>query len=172
MPIYTKRGDRGLTSLFSGERVKKSDLRVAAVGELDELSTIIGWAKLTLPKRKFELEDIQRDLYWLSSLIDGADVGDTQRLPKRVRDLEAMIDAIEENLPPLREFIVPGQSEPGCRAHIARVVARRVERSLVDIAGPFESAISYVNRLSDLLFVIARDADRELLLADGYLKSP
>jgi len=161
--IYTKGGDAGETSMLSGERVSKADPHIAAVGDLDELSVALGFARIAHPKRADILKNIQQKLYQLSAMISFA--GDKlherfQLDPGSAETLEKLIDDIQSRLPPLKEFIYPGQTEAGCHLHQARVVARRTERGLALL--PEEkrnAAIPFINRLSDLLFVIAREAD-------------
>ena len=173
--VYTRGGDAGETSMLSGERVSKADAHIAAVGDLDELSVALGFARLAHPKRDDILKDIQRNLYQLSALISYAgdkDIDGFKLDIDAVEKLETVIDEIQSELPPLKEFIYPGQSEPGCRLHQARVVARRVERGLTQLpTDKSNAAIPYVNRLSDFLFVVGREAD-EMAGAneEGYRK--
>jgi cob(I)alamin adenosyltransferase len=171
--IYTKTGDTGETALFDGTRVRKSDPRVATYGDLDELSAWLGLARssLTDPELIEMLQRIQRDLFAI-----GARLADpSRRIAGRVtkaavsRDdvtrLEQWIDALESRLPPLRRFILAGGSTAGATLHIARTVCRRAERAMVGLlesngADALESELlTYVNRLSDLLFVMARSAN-------------
>ncbi len=163
--IYTKGGDAGETSMLSGERVSKADPHIAAVGDLDELSVAIGFARLAHPKRVDALKDIQQKLYQLSAMISFAGDKPHERFQLEagaVDALETLIDDIEARLPPLKEFIYPGKTESGCRLHQARVVARRTERGLALLPDEKRNAaIPFINRLSDLLFVIAREADLE-----------
>jgi len=164
--IYTKGGDRGETSLFDQTRVSKADVRVDAYGEVDELNACLGTSRAVLTDVKIaaQLEAIQRDLFALGSML--ADPG--QRIAARVtkaavsmRDVERLeetIDALEEELPPLTRFILPGGSLAGAQLHLARTVCRRAERRVVglgkDAVDPI--VVRYLNRLSDLLFVMAR----------------
>lgn len=162
--IYTRGGDAGETAMLSGERVKKSDPHIAAVGELDELSVSIGFSRLAHPKRNDLLKAIQKNLYQLSALVSYN--GDKEIEQFKLEDgaietLETVIDDIQQTLPPLKDFIYPGQSHASCWLHHARVVARRAERVLTML--PIEkgnAAIPYINRLSDLFFVLAREADQ------------
>ncbi len=170
MPIYTGGGDRGETGLFGGGRVSKDDLRVEAYGAVDELNACLGLARTAgLPK---DLETLaarlQDDLFVL-----GADLAtplDTTARGDRVvrlRDgaakaLEPEIDRLDARLPPLKTFILPGGSPAGAALHVARTVCRRAERRVVTLARHekvSEGAIVYLNRLSDLLFVMARSAN-------------
>jgi cob(I)alamin adenosyltransferase len=161
--IYTKGGDAGETSMLSGERVSKADPHIAAVGDLDELSVALGFARLAFPKRADALKAIQKDIYMLSAMVSfsGEKANPRFQLPEGAVDqLEKMIDEIEGLLPQLKEFIYPGQTEASCRLHQARVVARRTERGLALLPEPKRgAAVPFINRLSDLLFVIAREAD-------------
>lgn len=171
--VYTRGGDTGETSMLSGERVAKSDPHIAAVGDLDELSVALGFARLAHPKRASEITDIQQKLYQLSAAVSylGDKHTDKFRLPAgSVDQLEALIDEIQAALPPLKEFIYPGQTMESCHVHQARVVARRVERGLADLpAEKRDIAVPFINRLSDLLFVMAREADHLVGAGDiGY----
>jgi len=161
--IYTRGGDAGETSMLSGERVSKADPHIAAVGDLDELSVAIGFARLAHPKRDDILKDIQKNLYQLSAMVSYAgdkDIDQFRLDPNATQALEARIDDIQGALPPLKDFIYPGQSEASCRLHQARAVARRAERGLTALpADKAGAAIAYINRLSDFLFALAREAD-------------
>jgi len=163
--IYTKGGDAGETSLGSGERVAKHDVRVAAYGTVDETNGVIGLIRLhTKGDDDAMLERIQNDLFDL-----GADLctpeGDERRSSAlRVTDsqvdrLETEIDAMNADLQPLTSFVLPGGSAAAAYLHLARTVARRAEREMTILAGRDainESAMRYINRLSDHLFVMAR----------------
>lgn len=163
--IYTRGGDTGETSMLSGQRVSKTDPHIIAVGELDELSVALGFARLAHNRRDDALKDVQKNLYQLSACISYVGEKQDPRFdpdPAAIGILETLIDAINAALPPLKDFIYPGQSEAGCRLHHARVVARRTERVLAAL--PEEKrrkTIPYINRLSDLLFVMAREADQD-----------
>jgi cob(I)alamin adenosyltransferase len=170
VPIYTGGGDRGETGLFGGGRVRKDDLRVEAYGAVDELNASLGMAAtLPLPGELAALlRRIQDELFVL-----GADLATppdaTARADRVVRlkagaakALEPEIDRLEAQLPPLRTFILPGGSPAGAALHLARTVCRRAERRVVTLAQGGEvspEAIVYLNRLSDLLFVMARSAN-------------
>jgi cob(I)alamin adenosyltransferase len=165
MKIYTRTGDAGQTSLFDKTRVSKADSRVDAYGEVDELNAWLGFVRAT------ELDDdldevivrIQRDLFALGAqLADPADKI-AERVTKAslgdedVARLEALIDWLETELPPLARFILAGGSPVGAALHLARTVCRRVERKIVALGPSVDPVlIRYVNRLSDLLFVLAR----------------
>ena len=164
--VYTKTGDAGETSMLSGERVSKADPHIAAVGDLDELSVVLGFARLAHPKRADALKEIQKQLYQLSAMISFAGDKTHERFQLEVGAVEALerlIDEVEASLPPLKDFIYPGQTEAGCRLHLARVVARRVERTLTLLPGEKRGAsVPFVNRLSDLLFVLAREVEKDV----------
>jgi cob(I)alamin adenosyltransferase len=163
--IYTRTGDTGETSLFSGDRARKDDPRVDAYGEVDELNAWLGLARASQldPAVEAELIQIQRDLFALGAqLADPADklaprvtkaiVGDDD-----IVRLEQSIDRLEEELSPLRRFILAGGTQAGAALHVARTVCRRAERRMVALDPPVQPVLlRYVNRLSDLLFVLAR----------------
>ncbi len=164
--VYTKTGDAGQTSLVSGARVSKADLRVCGYGDVDELNSLLGVTR-TFPLDK-ELEALlgrlQHELFTL-----GADLATPSGTPvprvdeELVTRLEQTIDQYLAELEPLREFILPGGSQAGAMLHLARTVARRAERSVVALMereAVNEHALRYLNRLSDLLFVLARAANR------------
>jgi len=163
--IYTRTGDTGDTSLVGGTRVRKSDPRVDAYGDIDELNAWLGLARASSSDRELddELARVQRDLFALGAqLADPADkiagriakaaLGDDD-----VARLERLIDRGEAELPPLKRFILAGGSPAGAALHVARTVCRRAERRMVSLQPPVDAALlRYVNRLSDLLFVFAR----------------
>ena len=166
MPLYTKTGDRGDTGLFDGTRVAKSDPRVDAYGEVDELNACIGLARASLADAALgdELAHIQRDLFALGARLADPSAKIAARVtkaaiaPEDITRLERLIDRYDAELPPLRRFIVPGGSPAGAALHVARTVCRRAERRIVGL-GPDTiepGLLVYVNRLSDLLFVLAR----------------
>lgn len=163
MSIYTKTGDAGKTGLFDGTRVDKDDVRVAAYGEVDELCSVIGLlGACEIPDdRRDALLDIQRDLFEIGA--DLATPGSEKCrsfVQDRIRELEAWIDEIMDRLPPLRSFILPGGCTEAGFAHLARTVCRRAERTCwhaqKSVSFPQEILV-YLNRLSDLLFALARD---------------
>ena len=163
MKLYTKKGDGGKTSLFSGRRTEKSDPCVNVVGDLDELSAALGLAAIAYPSARVEIRTIQHDLYAISAVISSE--GQRPELvfsDVEARRLETIIDYVSDVLPPLRDFIYPGESEASSRLHMARVIARRAERSLTALEPPAPASVkAYINRLSDLLFVWARRADHD-----------
>lgn len=169
MKIYTKTGDAGETSLFDQTRVSKADARVDAYGEVDEVNACLGAARAALAGGDIAeaLEAIQKDLFALGArLADPAAriagrVSKAAITPEHVRRLEETVDRLEAELPPLRRFILPGGAMAGSLLHMARTVCRRAERRVValgpDAAEPI--LVVYLNRLSDLLFVMARAAN-------------
>ena len=172
MKIYTRTGDRGETSLFGGARVAKNDARIEAYGTIDELSSFIGVARASsLPSEvDTTLEQVQRDLFEVGAHL--ASPG-TSRFagvdPQRIADLESGIDAMERELAPLTNFILPGGASSAAQLHVARTVCRRAERLVValhDDSPATQSSIAYLNRLSDYLFVAARFANLRAGAAD------
>jgi cob(I)alamin adenosyltransferase len=168
--IYTKTGDTGETSLFDGTRVSKSDSRVDAYGDVDELNAWLGLirAQEAEPDLDEMLGQIQKDLFALGAIL--ADPG--HRIAARVDKaalsiedvtrLEYWIDTLESGLGPLRQFVIAGGSATGAQLHLARTVCRRAERRMVLLGSDaFEPVLlSYMNRLSDLLFVMARTVNK------------
>ena len=169
--IYTRTGDAGETGLFGGGRVGKDAPRVDAYGEVDELNASIGLARAIHPEPEIdaELERIQRDLFAIGSLLATPDREKMQRQlakaelhDERVTELEALMDRADTELEPLRRFILPGGSPKGAALHVARTVCRRAERRVVHVAREIEIpaiVVTYLNRLSDLLFTMARLAN-------------
>jgi cob(I)alamin adenosyltransferase len=166
--IYTKTGDSGETSLFDNSRVLKSHPRVDAYGEVDELNACLGLARAfgIAPDLDLVLDAIQRELFAVGSRLADPTTRVAGRIEKafvqkeNVERLEGLIDQFEAALPPLKRFILPGGSVAGAWLHLARTVCRRAERRVVGLG---EDAVEpilvvYLNRLSDLLFVMARTA--------------
>jgi cob(I)alamin adenosyltransferase len=175
--IYTRAGDAGETGLLGGRRVRKSIGRVAAYGEVDELSAALGLARAALPDGELAalLVGIQRDLFALGAQIADARPEASQRPQKagfseeKVAAVEHAIDRVEAELLPLQQFILPGGCEAGARLHLARTVCRRAERRVVALAEQEEvpaAILAYMNRLSDLLFVLARLVNQRAGSAD------
>jgi cob(I)alamin adenosyltransferase len=165
--IYTRGGDKGQTGLGDGSRVRKDDRRVAAYGDVDELSAVIGLARAQAGPTALAalLGDVQRDLFAIGTQLAAPRATAGARKPKaavaaeRVERLEQAIDARETDLPPLQAFILPGGTPLGALLHVARTVCRRAERSVVGLArdrAVDPVVLAYLNRLSDLLFVLAR----------------
>ena len=169
MKIYTRTGDRGDTGLFDGTRVSKADPRVSAYGDVDELNAWLGLARASIVDAEIAsmVEQIQRDLFALGSrLADPSHkiAGRVSKASVTAEDatrLEGWIDQLESELPPLRRFILAGGAPSGAAFHVARTVCRRAERAIVSLGdGAVEDAVLvYINRLSDLLFVLARAAN-------------
>lgn len=176
--IYTRTGDAGETGLVTGQRVKKSDLRIAAYGDVDELNSALGLARATnrarpegAPARTTLddwLRDVQNELFLVGSDL-ACVLADRPAQMKVVGEAEATrleqrIDAMNGELGPLTEFILPGGGRLGAELHLARTIARRAERAAVALAErePVDPAtIRYLNRLSDFLFVAARWAAKQ-----------
>lgn len=172
MKIYTKTGDKGDTGLFGGGRVPKDHPRVSAYGEVDELNSFLGLARATEPLPRIDeiLLAIQRDLLAIGALLatpDREKMREHLRKARvddgRIHELERAIDAADLELEPLKAFIIPGGSSKGAMLHVCRTVCRRAERAVVAMAETEsipDIAIVYLNRLSDLLFTLARLANR------------
>ncbi len=169
--IYTKKGDQGTTCLVSGETVDKSHTRLDSYGTLDELNSYIGYARLELKNiSKLDplLFEIQNDLFNIGSQLANTDPNIKSKLPnifdKDVLKLEKCIDELTEELPDLKNFILPGGTKASGLLHIARTVCRRAERIIIKLKtenNPIDPLfIQYINRLSDLLFVMARYANK------------
>ena len=166
MKIYTRTGDAGETSLFDNSRVSKADARVDAYGEVDELNATIGAALAAGVGSDLAaaLEAIQRDLFAVGARLADPSARIADRVtkaavtPADIQRLEEMIDRLETELTPLRRFILPGGTPSGALLHFARTVCRRSERRVVGLGGGAADTdvIVYLNRLSDLLFVMAR----------------
>lgn len=184
MKIYTGTGDRGKTSLFSGERVSKASERIEAYGDLDELNSIIGALIAHLPSDQSDLtgglQQIQADIFlisaWLATTANSPAVDSLEPIEeKQIVFLENAIDRIENLLPDLNNFILPGGHISAAWAHLARSVCRRTERHTVlvleesdndETAEQLKKALIYLNRLSDYLFVLARECNRLHGLSD------
>jgi cob(I)alamin adenosyltransferase len=170
--IYTKTGDTGDTGLFGGGRVPKDDPRVEAYGDVDELNAVIGMARAVeqMPRIDEVLVPLQRDLFAIGALLATPDREKmAQHLEKariddeRIAQLEQAIDDAESELEPLRAFIVPGGTPKAAALHVARTVCRRAERHVVRLQHSVELpelTVIYLNRLSDLLFTLARLANK------------
>jgi cob(I)alamin adenosyltransferase len=167
--IYTRTGDGGETALFGGTRVRKSDPRVNAYGEIDELNAVLGLVRAHRVDGPLDawLDHLQRDLFALGARLADPNAriaGQVTKAalgPEDVARLEGWIDAAEAELAPLRRFILPGGSHAGATLHLARTTCRRAERSIIALGEGAVDAVllAYVNRLSDLLFVLARLAN-------------
>jgi cob(I)alamin adenosyltransferase len=187
--IYTRSGDQGETGLFGGERVGKDDLRVEAYGTVDELNAVLGVARTHAPDAEIDalLLSVQHDLFHLGADLSTPRAEETEKgriviqrvSAERVDRLEQWIDRFEAELPPLTRFILPGGTPLAASLHLGRVVCRRAERRCVTLTRAEEDAgrtplnaqiLRYLNRLSDLLFVLARLANHRAGVSDVYWK--
>ena len=166
MPIYTKTGDQGTTSLASGRRVSKTDARIEAYGTVDELNSFIGLLRAGTADKPGQGES-DRQLAWIQNKLFnlGAALSEAPGewiTAGDVQQVEQWIDAMQAVIPQQRAFLLPSGSEPVCRCHICRTVCRRAERRMLEIVSmnPHKNALSselkFINRLSDYLFVLAR----------------
>lgn len=173
LKIYTRGGDAGETTLLGGDRVAKDDARVAAYGTVDELNACLGvvlaLADPAVPCE--ELSEIQEDLFTIGSRLAASDPDRALRkgtIPQldegRISEIEAWIDRMDDELPPLDAFVLPGGSPSAAHLHVARTVCRRAERkvvALLDVQPDLgDVVVPYLNRVSDLLFTLARFANR------------
>jgi cob(I)alamin adenosyltransferase len=172
--IYTRTGDKGTTGLGDGSRINKDSLRVDAMGDVDELNSVIG-IMLTeaVPNDLIlALTKIQHDLFNV-----GAEIcipGYIILQQSRIADLEHIIDTLNEHLTPLKEFILPGGTKAAAYCHLARTVCRRAERKLVELhrnEKVTDISLQYLNRLSDLLFVMCRTINKEAGVSDVLWKN-
>ena len=182
MKIYTRTGDRGETGLFGGQRVRKDHVRVEAYGAVDELNSVLGLAAVRLDADGETdlargVREIQADLLTIGANLATPRPEDGGRptehvpplRPGRIAEMEQWIDTAEAELEPLRTFILPGGGEAAALLHLARTICRRAERRAVGLAREAhieEELIIYLNRLSDLLFTLARLANRRLGIDD------
>jgi len=156
MKIYTKTGDKGQTSLATGQRVSKTDKRIEAYGTADELNSFVGLLRVQTPDND-ELSWIQNRLFDLGACLAGA----TLRIEDdAIAQIERWIDRMQDQVPPLKAFVLPAGNEATCRAHVCRTVARRLERAMLacDNNDKWQNELMFVNRLSDYFFVLARYA--------------
>lgn len=178
MPIYTRTGDQGSTGLFGGGRVPKDHPRVSAYGEVDELNAAIGIARATAPVDFADplLETVQRDLFALGGHLATPDPAKVAKALERatlsegrIEEFERAIDAADAELPALRAFVLPGGTPKASALHLARTVCRRAERSVIRLGHESQVPplfIVYLNRLSDLLFALARLANHRAGVGD------
>lgn len=163
--IYTRTGDLGQTSLYGGKRVIKSDNRVISYGNIDELNSALG-VLLTHIDKEIKIRDfiltVQNDLFTIGAFLSGAKIN-MRILSLRVKAMEKQIDNMDQKLPNLKEFILPGGNSSAAWSHLSRSICRRSERKVVKVSSlmktekkGFEIVIRYLNRLSDLLFILAR----------------
>ena len=170
MKIYTKTGDGGETGLFAGPRVGKDDARIEAYGTVDELNALLGVVRTAgvSPEIDAIVEKVQNDLFGVGAELATPDPkakGIRRITAAEVTPLEDAIDRLDARLPRLKQFILPGGSPAAAQLHFARTVCRRAERRVVALAHRGESVsdyvLTYLNRLSDLLFVLARAANQD-----------
>ncbi len=160
MKIYTKTGDFGETSLYGGKRVPKNNLRVSVYGIIDELNSLLGVVLSKKLNKRIDIfiNQIQKDLFLIGGYLAGAKVS-IGNLSQQVKEMEKLIDSLDEELPRLQNFILPRGSEKSAFLYLARSVARRAERELVSLSKiekVDEDVLKYMNRLSDLLFIMGR----------------
>lgn len=169
MKIYTKKGDAGETSLFGGTKAKKSNIRIQAYGTVDELNSTLGMglSYTVSDLAKKILSQVQNDLFVVGATLATPDP-EKSRIEEvgehEIESIEQWIDQIEEGLSPLKSFILPGGTGAGSTLHFARTVCRRAERDTVALSEKEEippNTIIYLNRLSDLLFVLARYENKQ-----------
>lgn len=162
MKIYTKTGDKGLTSLANGHRVSKNDLRLESYGTADELNSWVGLLRSRIGSdRQEQMQWIQNKLFNLGALLAGAE-GDEWITNRDVQQIETWIDTIQAQLEPLKAFILPGGNETISTCHICRTITRRLERQMVKLfqtqtINHSDICLQWVNRLSDFWFVLARN---------------
>jgi len=173
--IYTRTGDTGETSLFDGTRVPKNDARVEAYGEVDELNAWLGFARSSLSDQELdaELAGVQRDLFAIGAQLADPAHKIAARVTKAaivdadIERLERLIDRFEQELSPIRRFVLAGGTTSAAALHLARAVCRRVERHIVALNTPDKSLpLRYINRLSDFLFVAARLVNKRAGVAE------
>jgi cob(I)alamin adenosyltransferase len=160
MGITAKTGDDGYTSLLDGRRLRKDHPIVECLGTLDELNAFLGDAKAALPPASGAyisgiINGIQKDLFLVMGILAGTPVPEEGINEER---LNSLIQEMESSLPPFTSFAVPGENPASAKLHIARAVCRRAERRLIALDGESKTLIQYINRLSDLLFLLARKA--------------
>jgi cob(I)alamin adenosyltransferase len=172
--IYTKTGDGGLTSLYGGKRVQKSNPKVNSYGTLDEASSLLGVANSEINDKGINkiISQVQKDLFLIGSYLAGAKIN-IKNLENRVSEMENLIDSFDMQLPSLSNFILPDGSKTASLLYFSRAVVRRAEREIVtlnsreDVDGLI---IKYVNRLSDLLFIMARFVNHKAGLKETIWK--
>jgi len=178
MPIYTKKGDRGTTTLFDpcltqNKRVKKNHPRLRTIGAIDELNSYLGVAIATSEDQSLTefLSEIQRNLFTVNSILAGAKL---KFVGRNTKSLEKKIDAIDTVIPPLKNFILPGGSQTSAHLQYARTICRRAERHLVNLDQKEKlnpELLKYINRLSDTLFTLARGSNYQLGITEEPWKN-
>jgi len=177
MKIYTKTGDKGETSLFGGERVGKNNVRIKAYGSLDELNSFIGLtlAKVKNKKIKEVLFNLQNKLFIVGSDLATPSTEKNKKLniqrtpPEYINEVEKWIDDFSSDLDELKNFILPGGSEGAAFLHVCRTIARRAEREIVELKRNeqiTENVIIFINRISDLFFVLSRFENKHSNIPD------
>ena len=173
MSITTKTGDKGTTSLFGGKRVDKDDPQIQVIGAIDEATSFIGFASESIKDKQIKkiLVNTQMSLYIIMGFLSGAKF-DKRQILNQVKDIEKEISERENNLPKLLRFVIPQGSEQSTRLHMARTIVRRSEREFVQFIkgnkaniGENLLILQFLNRLSDLLFILAREFDRNETIA-------
>lgn len=181
MKIYTRTGDGGESSLFGGRRVRKDHLRLQSYGTIDELNAYIGVIRAVDPPKEIEavLSDLQDELFILGADLATPEAESARSVPRitmaESERIEKEIDRIEPNLKPLRKFIHPGGSPVAAHLHVARTICRRAERHVVQLSGQeavSDACIVYLNRVSDLLFMLARYANHLAGVAEPEWNPP
>ncbi len=181
--LYTRSGDEGTTALFGGGRVSKDSPRVEAYGAVDELNSALGVAAAFLPQRRLVrlLQDIQNELLNIGSELasesgKAAAAGQMFKDPAaKIATVERLIDEYDAKVPPLRTFVLPGGTQGAALLHLSRAICRRAERAVVRLAGKEDvnpAIVAYLNRLSDLLFVLARYANKAARKTDVLWQKP
>lgn len=181
--IYTRTGDDGTTGLVGGERVPKDHPRVEAYGDVDELNSIVGWARTLAENHKLydmapKLERIEHELFDIGAVLATNPKSDMKGIPnivdEQIRRLEQWIDSAVEGLPELKSFVLPGGNDANSVLHLARAVCRRAERSVLRLSRSEQvpqPVLIYLNRLSDTLFAFARQAAHQIGTGE-YLWQP
>ena len=182
MKIYTRTGDAGQTGLFGGPRVFKDDVRIEAYGTIDELNAALGVARAASPAAELDatLAQLQNELFTVGAELatpNPREKGVPMITSQQIAQLEQTIDHYEARLAPLKNFILPAGTAAAASLHLARAISRRAERRIVTFARTAENAVSsemlaYINRLTDLLFVLARTANHEAGTTDVAWKKP
>tara|TARA_B100001750_G_C15486668_1_gene588708 strand:- start:258 stop:848 length:591 start_codon:yes stop_codon:yes gene_type:complete len=184
--VYTKKGDSGKTQLIGKEKVSKADIRVDCYGEVDELNSSLGFCLALISKESdfkgrkelsFKIKKIQNDLFNLGTVLAVSDVSILDDFPitneKDVEFLEAEIDFYNKDLEELQSFVLPSGSLPGSYMHLCRTVCRRVERrcvALSNVSDIDKNVLKYLNRLSDLLFVLSRWINKQMKYSEDFWK--
>lgn len=174
--VYTRTGDKGLTSLIGGKRVSKASIRVEAYGDVDELNSVLGIARVEAKDGEIKeiINGIQNDLFIIGAELASPSGMEVPRIGKeRIKEIEKTIDRFLKELEPLKEFILPSGSGGGPYLHLARAVSRRAERRIVKLMEEESldgNVLAYMNRLSDLLFVMARIENKRGNFEETYVR--